>query len=108
MPALEVVTLAGSQISGSLPHSWADMANLTTLHLADTMVSGKLPASWGNMRNLTWVDLRGTQIAPGLPGSWRSKFCKLGIEGRAPAFAYLPWKVHPSLQILFLTWTQWQ
>jgi hypothetical protein len=95
MPAMEVLTLSGTQLSGSLPQSWANMINLTTLHLADTAISGKLPGSWGNMGNLTWVDLRGTGISPGLPGSWRSKFCKEveDMGGRPPAFAYLPWNV---------------
>ena len=58
MPALETLSLSGTLITGTLPGSWADMANLTTVHLANTGLEGQLPGSWGAMRNLTWVDFR--------------------------------------------------
>ena len=93
MPALEVVSLTATDLSGPLPDAWAGLTNLTTLSIADTRISGKLPGSWGALQNLTWFDARGTKIAQGVPKSWRAFCSGKKATGVFPSFAYLPWNV---------------
>ena len=58
-----------NQLSGSIPTSLGNLANLTELYFGNNQLSGSIPASLGNLANLTWLGLENNQLTGSIPSS---------------------------------------
>lgn len=111
---MQELSLHGLDLEGTLPASWAGMANLTHLLLGDNpRLSGSLPPGWSALQQLKLLDLslnyenglRGN-ISGALPTSW-SNMTKLealdlwrsSVEGKLP----VSWASLTRLQVVSLS-----
>jgi hypothetical protein len=59
-------------IAGTLPPSWATLANLAIFNGSGAAFSGTLPASWGGLSSLAALSVDGAALTGSLPASWAS------------------------------------
>ena len=52
------LSLAGYQLTGTIPAELGDLSNLTHLNLSDNALTGTIPSALGSLSNLTHLDLR--------------------------------------------------
>ena len=85
---LSTVALNNNQLTGPLPESWGENANLPGLQSLDVSannLSGSLPAVWGHNNSftlLTNLNLANNTLSGGLPADWAN-------AGRFPALQQL-------------------
>ena len=76
------LSLAGNNLSGTLPAELSDLAYLETLNLQTNAITGSLPANVGNLQNLKTVNLQSNKFEGNLPNlSGISGLKKLSISG---------------------------
>ena len=66
---LESLNLFTNQLSGTIPSSLGDLANLRSLDLAINQLSGTIPSSLGDLANLESLDLDVNQLSGTIPSS---------------------------------------
>ena len=85
---LSTVALSNNQLTGPLPDSWGENANLPGLQSLDVSannLSGPLPSVWGHNNSftlLTNLNLANNTLSGGLPSDWAN-------SGRFPALQQL-------------------
>jgi hypothetical protein len=60
-------SIAGNNLSGSLPASLGSLASLQALALDFNQLSGSVPPQLGNLANLTFLALQGNQLSGSIP-----------------------------------------
>ena len=66
------ILLQSNGISGTLPPSWSNMAQLQLLALYSNNLTGTLPPSWSSMAQLQLLYLYSNSLTGTLPASWSS------------------------------------
>ena len=66
---LQWLWLSDNELSGTIPSSLGDLANLQSLHLYDNELSGAIPSSLGNLANLQYLGLYDNELSGTLPSS---------------------------------------
>lgn len=64
---LKTLSLPGNSLRGTIPTQLADLRYLRTLHLADNHLTGPIPAPLGQLRELEEVDLARNYLFGPLP-----------------------------------------
>jgi len=64
---VDSLSLWSNQLSGSIPSSLGNLANLGHLNLMDNQLSGSIPSSLGNLANLESLSLGGNQLSGTVP-----------------------------------------
>ncbi|WP_278010779.1 leucine-rich repeat domain-containing protein [Flavobacterium gyeonganense] len=76
------LSLAGNNLSGTLPAELSDLAYLETLNLQTNAITGSIPANIGNLQNLKTVNLQSNKFEGTLPNlSGISGLKKLSVSG---------------------------
>ena len=58
-----------NQLTGSIPDSLGNLANLEILSFSLNQLTGSIPDSLGNLANLDWLNLHGNQLTGSIPVS---------------------------------------
>ena len=66
---LQWLWLYDNDLSGAIPPSLGDLANLQSLYLYDNDLSGAIPSSLGNLANLQYLRLEGNDLSGAIPSS---------------------------------------
>ena len=66
---VEELHLGGNRLTGSIPSSLGDLANLKRLYLHGNQLTGSIPSSLGNLANLEYLYLIHNQLTGSIPSS---------------------------------------
>ena len=73
MTALEILSLEGQGVTGTLPASWGDgMKSLRMLHLGTNHITGTLPPEWSGMESLQRFELQNNGLTGTIPSEYNS------------------------------------
>jgi len=76
------LSLAGNNLSGTLPAELSDLVYLETLNLQTNAITGSIPSNLGNLQNLKTVNLQSNKFEGTLPNlSGISGLKKLSVSG---------------------------
>lgn len=64
---LQVLTLAGCQLTGQVPRWLSNLSKLLALDLSDNQLTGPVPAWLGSLPNLFYLDLSGNLLSGEIP-----------------------------------------
>ncbi len=64
---LILLDLESNQLSGSVPTELGNLSNLTFLNLQRNQLSGSIPTELGKLSNLTWLGLHYNQLSGSIP-----------------------------------------
>jgi Leucine-rich repeat (LRR) protein len=70
LTSLKLLSVKFTRITGTLPPAWSGMTSLENLFIQNTAVSGTLPASWSALPALQTLYLNNNNLAGTLPASW--------------------------------------
>src|SRR5438105_4616827 len=66
---LQYLSLSSNQLSGSIPSSLGNLVNLQGLYLFQNQLSGSIPSSLGNLVNLYDLELYNNHLSGSIPSS---------------------------------------
>ena len=66
---LELLRLQSNQLSGTIPSTLGNLANLELLSLSENQLSGTIPSTLGNLANLEDLFLRSNQLSGTIPST---------------------------------------
>ncbi len=99
------LSLAGNNLTGSLPTELGHLSNLQVLELAGNSLDGALPAAWNHLRRLDVLDLSRNSLSGVLPAEWGQldslgvlNLSDNGLVGPLPA----EWGQLSDLEVLLL------
>ncbi|CUG93982.1 GP46-like surface antigen, putative [Bodo saltans] len=104
------IYLSSNLLSGNLPSSWKNMAQVTSIGVAGNRLNGTLPPSWGlGMKQLESLTLSSGSISGTLPAEWGEMVSLASLyldansmTGSLPA----SWGGMTSLALLYLHYNQ--
>ncbi|KAL5562986.1 hypothetical protein UlMin_032733 [Ulmus minor] len=70
LPALRVLDLRSCSVIGSIPFSFGNLTNLTSLYLSSNNLTGIVPARLGQLSTLSILDLSQNSLSGSIPSSF--------------------------------------
>ena len=89
---LQVLYLAGNDLSGPIPPNLGDLANLGLLGLEENNLSGPIPPDLGDLTSLGWLNLSANQLTGSIPPeqsatsppcTYRSTWIVIGFQAQS-------------------------
>lgn len=70
VPGLESLSIAGSELMGTLPKSWGRWRSIKEMDLSRNSLNGNLPGEWKGMAGLTTLNVERNRLNGKLPSEW--------------------------------------
>jgi len=69
MPSLEIVNVAINSLTGTIPTTLGNLANVQLLHLGDNLFTGTIPSEQGQISSLAYLNLELNSFTESTNGS---------------------------------------